>query len=152
MSLVCPFLCLLWGSARIIIYLADGERLTDFFVSHYFPNAVCFAAVLVGGILSAVLTLTRKIHTEDYLLKRLAVMGAVIVFHQIMIFIGNALIVEPCLSLAGAAAVIYQILKVQNEDTSGGERAVMMMSDPILYLTIFWILELLVTLLSDLSA
>lgn len=142
MSLVCPFLCLLWGFARIIIYLVDGERLIDFFVSHYFPNAICFAAVLVGGILSSVLTLTRKIHTEDYLLNRLKVIGVVIIVHQVlMLFTIDASIVHVLLSLAGSAAVIYQILKVQSEDTLRGERAVMIMSDPVLYWMLFWFLN-----------
>lgn len=148
MSLVCPFLCFLWGVAHITIGLIDDYSFIEFFTGKYFPNSICFAAVLVGGILSAVLTLTLKIHTESYLLKRLAVIGAVIILHQVLLFlIMNALIFELVLSLAGIAAVIYQILKVQNEDTSVGQRAVIMMSDPVLYCMIYWFLNFIDILL-----
>lgn len=144
MSLVCPFLCLLWGSARIILYIADGEQLKDFFIGKYFPNSICFVAVLIGGVLCAALTLALKIHTEGYLLKRLAVIGVWIIVQQVLLLFNiDAGIVALLLSLAGFAAVIYQILKVQNEDTLRGERAVLMMSDPVLYLAICWFLEFL---------
>lgn len=141
MSLACPFLCFLWGSVRIISALTGGVRLEEIFVSKYFPAGICFAALLIGGILSAVLTVTLKIHTEEYLIKRLAVIGAVIIVQQVLLFVGMDGRVFALVSLVEAAAVIYQVLKVQNEGTTGGERAVMMMSDPVLYWMIFWFLN-----------
>lgn len=148
LSLVFPFLCFLWGLTRIIMAITNGIRLEEIFVSKYFPNATCFAAVLIGGVLCAALTFTLKIHTEGYLLKRLAVIGVVIIVHQVLIlFTIDASIVHVLLSLAGFAAVIYQILKVQSKDTLRGERAVMMMSDPVLYWMIFWFLNFIVEML-----
>ena len=48
--------------------------------------------------------------------------------------------------LLGVGAVVYQVLKVQDADTSDGERAVIMLSDPIAYWTIynfvFWVIKL----------
>lgn len=98
--------------------------------------------------MSAVLTLTLKIHTEYYLLKRLAVIAAVIIVQLVLLILPlDAAVYDLGLSLLGAAAVIYQVLKVQNEGTSGGERAVMMLSDPILYWMIFWFLDFITVLL-----
>lgn len=126
----------------------DGVRFADLFVGKYFFNSICLAALLIGGVLSAVLTLTLKIHTEYYLLKRLAVIAAVIIVQLVLLILPlDAAVYDLGLSLLGAAAVIYQVLKVQNEGTSGGERAVMMLSDPILYWMIFWFLDFITVLL-----
>ena len=38
----------------------------------------------------------------------------------------------------GIAGIAYQILRVQDDDSSKTERAVLMLSDPAIHLTVFW--------------
>ena len=38
----------------------------------------------------------------------------------------------------GIAGIAYQILRVQDDDSSKTERAVLMLSDPAIHLKVFW--------------
>ena len=38
----------------------------------------------------------------------------------------------------GISGIAYQILRVQDDDSSKTERAVLMLSDPAIHLTVFW--------------
>ena len=97
-------------------------------------------AILVGGILPVILTLARKIHTEQYLKKRIITIVIVYVANGFIGHIGIPVVSVVLYMLVGVGAVIYQIIKVQDEDTSGGERIVLMLSDPIIYWTLYWFL------------
>ena len=59
----------------------------------------------------------------------------------------SAFLVEIYMIILCAGAIVYQVLKVQAEETSGGERAILMLSDPGLYWLIYETLSLLDTLL-----
>lgn len=95
-----------------------------------------FAAILIGGILPIILTLAGKIHTEQYLKKRLITIVTVYVLTGFVSMIVYTVIMYPLQMLVYIGALIYQFMRVQDEDTSGGERAVIMLSDPIVYWTI----------------
>lgn len=95
-----------------------------------------FAAILIGGILPIILTLAGKIHTEQYLKKRLITIVTVYVLTGFVSMIVYPVIMYPLQMLVYIGALIYQFMRVQDEDTSGGERAVIMLSDPIVYWTI----------------
>ena len=133
-SLFCPALTLLWGTVRILVDLSWGAE----FTGRGSFRLTAFVAVLIGGVLPFIITLAGKIHTEQYLKKRLITIVIVYIFNGLIGLIGYPVIMFPLYMFVGIGAVIIQVFKVQNEDTSGGERAVLMLSDPIVYWTIHW--------------
>lgn len=149
MSLCCPVLTFLGGCLMFFIDFPWGRDFTaeNGFLLLLFPNnggfpLVDLAAVLIGGILPAVLTLRLKIHTEKYLIKRLII---IVVIFAVNRFIRNLLVPGnsdgPHLILYmifNVGAVLIQVLAVQKEDTLAGERAVLMLSDPIVYWAIYY--------------
>lgn len=149
LSLLFPFLTFLWGVGNVITPIFFEGSIKDSFVytGTYFPNVTWVVAILIGGILPAVLTLTLKVHTEQYLKKRLCVLALIIVVFQIVNHVMSAFLVEIYMIILCAGAIVYQVLKVQAEETSGGERAILMLSDPGLYWLIYETLSLLDTLL-----
>lgn len=52
--------------------------------------------------------------------------------------IGVPVITLSAYMLAGVTAIIYQVLKVQDEETVGKERTVLFLSDPVVYWTVYW--------------
>lgn len=148
MSLVCPFLSFLWGVARFLEAIIAVNAKPKDFVGWGAFRLSFVAAILIGGLLPAALTLLLKIHTEEYLKKRLAVIAIIIAIIAVFThFVMDAARIEIVVSVAGIAAVIYQILKVQEDYSSPGERAVIMLSDPIVYLTIFYAVHLINTII-----
>ena len=141
-SLCCPALTILWCIIRVLTDLSWGAE----FTGKGFFRLTPFIAFFVGGFLPIILTLACKIHTEHYLKKRLILIVIVYVFNGFIGLIGVPVVMFALYMTVGIGAVIYQLLKVQDEDTSGGERAVIMLSDPIVYWTIyhfiFWIIKL----------
>lgn len=133
-SLFCPCLTLLWGIVRFF-----GDTITGaMHIEHGSIRMTCIAAMLIGGILSVILTLAIKIHTEDYLKERLFVIAFVYVINGFIGLIGVRLIMFIFYMVFGVGAVIYQVVKVQDADTPGSARAILIISDPILYWTIYW--------------
>ena len=135
-SLCCPILTFLWGSIRSLTDLSWGA---DFTGKGSF-RLTAFVAIVFGGILPVILTLTREIHTERYLKKRLIVIVLVFLVNKINNNIPVAVFAFVFYMIVGVGAMMFQIFKVQDEDTSGGERAVLMLSDPTLYWTLYWFL------------
>lgn len=133
-SLCCPILTFLWGSIRLLSDLSWGA---DFTGKSSF-RLTSFIAIIFGGILPVILTLTREIHTERYLKKRLIVIVLVYLVNMINNNITVPVFAFVGYMIVGVGAMMFQILKVQDEDTSGGERAVLILSDPIVYWTIYW--------------
>ncbi len=132
-SLVCPFITLLWGAIRFvndILILGMGLTGRDTFHLMY------IVAFFIGGILPAILTLALGVHTDRYLKKRLIVIVFVVVANGCIGMIGYPVIMLLLYGLVSVGAIIYQVLKVQDEDTSGSERAVLMLSD----ITVYWLL------------
>ncbi|MDE7229343.1 MAG: hypothetical protein K2N56_02580 [Oscillospiraceae bacterium] len=136
-SLCCPVLCFLWGLIRSLYDLSWGAEFSGkgIFRMSY------LAAVLVGGIISAVLTLGFKIHTEYYLDKRLIVIAVVIVFHGIVsrFMFSNTVILLVMYMAVSAAALVVEFVKIHDVNTDRGERTVLILSDPIIYWTAYWL-------------
>ncbi len=132
MSLCCPLLSFLWGILRILTDLMGGAD----FLGGGLLHMSCVLAILTGGIVPTVLTLTMKVHTEDYLKQRLIIIAVVYVLNGCIGMIGYFVLYV----LVGVIAVIFQILKVQDNFNTAGERTVLIMSDPIIYWTIYWFL------------
>lgn len=144
-SLFCPALTLIWGLVRALVDFSWGAEFTgkgSFRLTY-------FAAILIGGILPIILTLAGKIHTEQYLKKRLIAIVIVYVLTS-LVSMGYAWVLFVFDMLVCIGAIVYQVMRVQDEDTSGGERAVMMLSDPIVYWTIYWFILWFIVLYPDL--
>lgn len=142
MSLCCPALTFLWGLLSVVIYFPWGKDLSENGVSLLLPPIIGLAAALIGGVLPVVLTLRLKIHTEKYLIPRLIIIVIIFVGNR---FIGNLFIpggtnvsTFVLYMIFNIGAVLIQILKVQKEDTLPEERAVLILSDPILYWAIIY--------------
>lgn len=108
---------ILYGEVRFTGYAA-----VRFF---YFPLAL----ILLGGVLPVLLTIFRDIHTERYFFKQLCVY---VVCYAAIWFVGQMSfgILSTIYHIGIAAGkVVFELLKVQDEETTRGERAVMFLSD-----------------------
>lgn len=136
-SLCCPVLCFIWGLIRSLYDFSWGAEFTGkgIFRMSY------LAAVLIGGIISAVLTLGFKIHTEYYLDKRLIVIAAVFVFHGIIgrFMLESVIILLIMYMVVSATALVVEFVKIHDANTDWGERTVLILSDPIIYWTAYWL-------------
>lgn len=133
-SLFCPALTILWGSVRFLVDLTCGLKFKG---EGSFRLAAIFA-VIIGGILPIILTLTHSIHTEHYLKKRIITIIVVYVANGFIGLFGNGVTMLALYMIIGIGAVLFQILKIQEENTLGKERLVLILSDPIVYWTIYW--------------
>lgn len=133
-SLLFPFLTFLWGMVRFVGDLSWGAP----FVGSGSFRLSFFPAILVGGILCALLTIGLKIHTERYVKKRIILLIVVYLTNNCIGMIGFPMVMFPLYMLVNIGAIIFQIFKVQDEDTSGYQRAVLMLSDPVVYWLIYW--------------
>ena len=140
-SLFFPVIIIIWGIARTVTDFLYAGGISAFTRLDALWRYVCFEAVICGAI-AIIITLGAKVDTERYFFKRLIGIGGMIVIYSIaMRFAVTAL---PAV-LIGISGVIYQILRVQDDDSSKAERAVLMLSDPAIHLTAFrgvqWISE-----------
>lgn len=140
-SLFCPALSFVWGLIRFLDAFAHGAEFTG---KGLFRMSF-FAAMLIGGILSAVLTLAFDIHTECYLDKRLLLIAAVFVFHGIVgrFMISSNMVLLALYMLVSIVAFIVEFTKIRDINTDFGELAVIILSDPVLYWTIYWFVLLI---------
>lgn len=93
------------------------------------------AAILIGGILCAVLSLAADIHTEDYLEKRLILIAVVFVFRQIILRFmvsSDMFYIVLFLILAGISYIVL-FTKIRDVNTDLGEMTVILLSDPVFY-------------------
>lgn len=137
-SLACPAVCFLWGAVYIVVYLAAGALFTNQ------PLADCgyIAAVVLGGIVPALITVIGKVDTESYLKQRGFIILVVFAAFKAMA-IGSMKPIHFYLYIAiGLAAILYQILHVQDDMTTRSERAVLILSDPTIYWTFNWAVTL----------
>ena len=130
-ALCCPFLAFLWGIVRWLNDLSLGEQ----FLGRGIFRVTYFLAMF-SGILTAILTLKLNLHTERYLKKRLIIIAAVIVMTGFINGNGHVGVMITLDLLVYVGAVVLQILTVQDQNTFGAERAVLMLSDPVVYLGI----------------
>lgn len=127
-SLAVPIMTFLWG----LLYIDRLSWGVEFFSDVAYP-----LAIVLGGALPIFLTLKYKIHTEDYLKKRLIF---IIVIFIIFSLIGSGFLKIMwrffIYILVGVGTIIFEVFKVQEEYTTSGERAVLILSDPIVYWTV----------------
>lgn len=126
MSLCCPVITFLWGCHILL----SG-----------FP-LIGLVALLIGGVLPVILTLRFKIRTDSYLLIRFIVIVVVYGlnrFFENFGFPGGTSVSDFVLHMiVNVTAVLLQYLAVKDEDVTKGERAVLVLSDPILWWAIYY--------------
>lgn len=133
MSLLMPTIVFLWYGSISVSKLIVQDDKTLFFPFHMF----CIAVSLIGGVLPIILTLSLKIHTERYMLKRLVCCVFFYMFRNLMM--GNPIVIFIFELLVGGIIIFYEVLKIQDEYTTHSERAVLLLSSPV----IFWVLEII---------
>lgn len=126
MSIACCSLTLLWAAVRFVMDII--------WEAHSSANFVCLIAAVLGGVLPIILTITLKIHTERYFWKRAAAtVVAVVVIYSVAGVINIYeifLVYQLGICIAG---ILYDVLKNQDEATIGRERAVLFLSNPLIY-------------------
>lgn len=94
--------------------------------------SVLLLAALACGVLPVLLTVLRNIHTERYFFKRLCTF--VVCFAAIKLLVNHipfGIFGSLCHIVIVGGKVVYELLKVQDNETTNGERAVMFFSDII---------------------
>lgn len=130
-SLALPVFTFIYGLISLLGYITQSwEGFAT--INFYLPLAMMF----LGGVLSALLTLFRDIHTERYFFKRLCVFAVCYVLWFVHLQMAVSVLSSIILFALIGGKIVYEILKVQDEDTTSGERAVMLLSDPLMYLFI----------------
>lgn len=133
-SLLFPVLIIIWGIARTVTDFLYAGGISAFTRLDALWRYVCFGAVICS-VIAIIITLCAKVDTSRYFLKRLiGTCGLFVLYGVAMSFATNML---PAVFI-GIAGIAYHILKVQDDDSSKAERAVLMLSDPAIHLTIFW--------------
>lgn len=89
-----------------------------------------FPLIILGGVLSVILTISLKSDTQRYFFKRIVVFVIIYVLNRV---IGSLSFSGWTTVLLFTAEVIIQIVKVQDKDTTPSERVVLIISDPMLY-------------------
>lgn len=95
---------------------------------------VCFGAIICS-VIAIIITLCGKVDTSRYFLKRLIGTCGLVVLYGVAMSFATSMLPAVFIGIAGIA---YQILRVQDDDSSKTERAVLMLSDPAIHLTVFW--------------
>lgn len=111
------------------------------FAGHYVVFLFSYLSAILGGVISILFTIILCINTNRYFLKRLAVVGIVCAIHQVIIGFSTGSIIV--VLIAGVAGVVYQVVKIQDETTTSKERTVLMLSDPLIYWSINWLVLML---------
>ncbi len=143
-SLVFPIICVLWGLARVVPGVFTGADFADLFNSPAVVDTViCLSAVLAGGVVSAILTMTKRVHTEQFLRERLLTVLAVAAAGAIIQIIPFGNIYSLGMAIANGYAVFVRIKKISSTPLFPIERAVLIMSEPIFYWEIFFIWSLI---------
>lgn len=104
---------------------------------------------VIGGALPIILTVTLAIHTERYFVKRVvAILVTGVAIQAVVGLISISAICLICFIGLCAAEILYEVLKIQDEATAAGERAVLMLSNPLVY----WLIKYLWTAAIEFAA
>lgn len=137
-SLFFPGLCALWVIVRFFSELSGGVN----FLAENFCRPISYGSALIFGCgLSVLLTLSRNVHTERYLKKRLIFFVVAYVGLSFLNLISEPVLYAFYYLFFGVFFVVLQVFKVQEEDTPAAERAVLMLSDPVIYWTMFQVIS-----------
>ena len=134
LSIACSSLTLLWVVARFVLDII-WETNNGNFIS---VRLVYLIAALVGGVLPIILTIALRVHTERYFVKRAVVTVVAVV---IIYSVASAIMVYEIFLVyqigVCVAGIMCDVLKNQDEATIGRERAVLFLSNPLIY----WIIK-----------
>ncbi|MDE6732446.1 MAG: hypothetical protein K2J77_06175 [Oscillospiraceae bacterium] len=134
LSIACSSLTLLWVVVRFVLDII-WETNNGNFIS---VRLVYLIAALVGGVLPIILTIALRVHTERYFVKRAVVTVVAVV---IIYSVASAIMVYEIFLVyqigVCVAGIMYDVLKNQDEATIGRERAVLFLSNPLIY----WIIK-----------
>lgn len=137
-SLIFPGLCALWVIVRFFSELTGGVN----FLAGNFCRPISYGSALIFGCgVPVLLTLSRNVHTERYLKKRLIILVVAYVGLSFLNLISEPLLYTFYYLFFGVFFVVLQVFKVQEEDTPAAERAVLMLSDPVIYWTMFQVIS-----------
>lgn len=135
LSIACCSLTLLWAAVLFLVdFIADAN--TGAFLS---VRLVYLIAAVLGGVLPIIFTITFRIHTERYFVKRVAVTVVTVVVDYsvagaLFRFYEMYLVYHIGICLAG---ILFDLFKNQDEATIGRERAMLFLSNPLIY----WIIK-----------
>ncbi len=104
--------------------------------SLYYPLAV----IVFGGILPIVMTIFRNIHTEQYFFKRLFMYGVCFMLSIIGGQMSFGILSTLLFIVILGVDVVYELVRVMDEDTAKGERVVMLLSDFFIWFCIDYFL------------
>lgn len=127
-SLIMPLFTLTYGAAALVgEAFAGAEAFTGFAAVRAILTPLLL--IVFGGLVPVLLTILKNIHTERYFLKRLCMYGVCLA----LVFLGGQLtfgIISTLLYVAiFGGDIVYELVKVMDEDTTKGERAVILLSD-----------------------
>ena len=133
-SLLFPVLIIIWGIARTVTDFLYAGGISAFTRLDALWRYVCFGAIICS-VIAIIITLYGKVDTSRYFLKRLIGTCGLVVLYGVAMSFSTSMLPAVFIGIAGIA---YQILRVQDDDSSKTERAVLMLSDPAIHLTVFW--------------
>lgn len=133
-SLLFPVLIIIWGIARTVTDFLYAGGISAFTRLDALWRYVCFGAIICS-VIAIIITLCGKVDTSRYFLKRLIGTCGLVVLYGVAMSFATSMLPAVFIGIAGIA---YQILRVQDDDSSKTERAVLMLSDPAIHLTVFW--------------
>lgn len=129
LSLIFPAIIFCAGMYYFLKQLPRSLLMRDDPIIH----ELVFAVIVLGGVLPAVLTIKLNIDTSEYLEVRLKSTALIYIADTFISQRGVNIVVAIFVSVLCAAELFYQLLEIQDDWTTGGERAVLMLSDPIFY-------------------
>lgn len=133
-SLIFPVIIIIWGVARTVTDFLYAGGISAFTRLDALWRYVCFGAIICS-VIAIIITLCGKVDTSRYFLKRLIGTCGLVVLYGVAMSFATSMLPAVFIGIAGIA---YQILRVQDDDSSKAERAVLMLSDPAIHLTVFW--------------
>jgi len=130
-SLIFPgFICLLFG-AMFVLFSVDGE----FYAFRY----SCLFSALLGGLLPIVITLITKTDTSHYLKDRAVTLLLSLILGIVAWFLNSLFDTVYCFWFVLFLSVIMLMFYYTKKAETGLERLIIILSNPILYLTICFI-------------
>lgn len=136
-SLIFPVIIIIWGVARTVTDFLYAGGISAFTRLDALWRYVCFLTIICG-VIAIIITLAAKVDTSRYFFKRLIGICAMIAIYGVAMSFATSMLPAVFIGIVGIA---YQILKVQDDNSSKAERAVLMLSDPAIHLTVFWAMQ-----------
>lgn len=138
-SLVFPVVSFLWGAAGLERDFLRGTWGAEF-NGKYAVFLIIYIAAVLGGIVAALLTLLAHVNTSRYFFKRLVIVGIVFVMGHYEEIFKNRFIPLPIsvVLIVAIACAVYEVIRVWDNKTTVGERVVLILSDPIIYWSLYW--------------